>query len=193
MIDNFKQIRELLSFNNPNWFYFVQIIQRRKEVEDLGSNNRTIKTYYIDSLEHFDKRKEEIIGLCNYFNARAYIHLNPRNWHQICLQSIKHNAELIISEQFKGIKSQLNTVIGQYGATGWRKTWIVDIDIKDEAFIQELIHKINQRQPVDITNKIIARLETKNGCHLITYPFDTRNWDNSVEIHKNNPTNLIIP
>lgn len=47
IVDNFDQI---LEFNDPNEFYFLQIIQRKKDgcVTDTGNNGyRTVKTYYI--------------------------------------------------------------------------------------------------------------------------------------------------
>ena len=55
MIDNFEQIRSILKFED-DYFYFIQIIQRKKENPHLsGSNNRIIRSYNIDSLKKFDK------------------------------------------------------------------------------------------------------------------------------------------
>lgn len=71
IIDNFKQVEKYLGFDNPNDFYFIQIIQRKKEVPELGSNNRLIRSYYINSVESFNKYKDEIIKLCEVFNARV--------------------------------------------------------------------------------------------------------------------------
>ena len=54
IVDNFDQILDILEFNDPNEFYFLQIIQRKKDgcVTDTGNNGyRTIKTYYIFSKE----------------------------------------------------------------------------------------------------------------------------------------------
>ena len=60
MTNNFDQIRDLLKFES-DYFYFIQIIQRKKENPELGANNRIIRSYNISSLEKFDKYKDEII------------------------------------------------------------------------------------------------------------------------------------
>ena len=52
VIDNFDQILDILEFNNSDEFYFLQIIQRKKDgcVTDTGNDGyRTVKTYYIFS------------------------------------------------------------------------------------------------------------------------------------------------
>ena len=47
MIDNCEQIETLLSFDDPDLFYHLQIIRRGKDHPNLVAANRTIKTYYI--------------------------------------------------------------------------------------------------------------------------------------------------
>jgi hypothetical protein len=189
MINNFEQIKSLLKFTSDT-FYFLQIIQRKKEVAGISSSNRVIKTYYIDSIEHLDRRKEEIIDLCNYFTARAYININPRSWKIACLQSVRHLAGLVISEQHKGVKTFLNSVCGQYSSNEF-KSWVVDLDDKNLLVLEATKGDINLRKSAYPDN-IIDVIETKNGYHIITHPFDTSNWK-GPEIHKNNPTILYIP
>ena len=55
--------------------YFVQILIRGKDGHNVnGSNkNRLIKFYTIKSIEDFKNKKEDIVKLCNIFNARAYM------------------------------------------------------------------------------------------------------------------------
>ena len=61
MIDNFEQITSILNFESEDDFYFLQIIQRKKDNPDgcMGSNNssRLIKAYSIKSIEELDKKK----------------------------------------------------------------------------------------------------------------------------------------
>lgn len=44
MIDNFEQIETLLSFDDSDLFYHLQIIRRGKDHPNLVAANRTIKT-----------------------------------------------------------------------------------------------------------------------------------------------------
>ena len=49
MINNLKIIKSLLTFESKDDFYYLQILQRKKENPQLGSNRRVIKNYYINS------------------------------------------------------------------------------------------------------------------------------------------------
>jgi hypothetical protein len=134
------------------------------------------------------------------FNARAYIHLNRRRWSKIALECLRHNAELIANGQHEGIKSSLETVIGRNnGETKDNKTWILDCDGMDtpSPLMMAIIEYECQPLTLDLTKpKCLHTIETKNGCHLITRPFDTQAFHTKypeIEIHKDNPTILYIP
>lgn len=195
MVYNFDQIRKMLKFEE-DYFYFIQIIQRKKEHPELGSRNRVIRSYMISSLEKFDKNEKEIIQMCEAFNARAYIHLNRRKWSTISFECLRHNAELIANSQYEGIKSSLETTIGRNnGEPRETKTWILDCDgmsFPDPLMLATIDYEC---KPIG-QSKCFAVIETRNGCHLITEPFDTETFKTKypdIEIHKDNPTILFIP
>ena len=194
MINNFEQIRKILKFEDDH-FYFIQIIQRSKENSDLGSSNRIIRSYMISSEEKFDKNIMEIIQMCGAFNARAYIHLNRRKFSKIALECLRHNAELIANEQYEGIKSSLETIIGRNnGESKESKTFILDCDgmsTPSPLMMADIDHKL-----LPNGSKCLHIIPTKNGCHLITKPFNTQAFHSKypdIEIHKDNPTILYIP
>ena len=199
MIDNFEQIRSMLKFED-DYFYFIQIIQRSKENPKLGSSNRIIRSYNIDSLEKFDKNKDEIITLCNTFNARAYIHLNRRKWSKIALECLRHNAELIANNQHSGIKSSFETVIGRNnGEPRESKTWIIDVDMNDYNVLNKIGTILTNIKPIE-DDKWIETIPTKNGYHMITKPFNRAEFNKYMQlqgdvpdIHTDNPTVLYIP
>ena len=194
MTDNFEQIKSILKFEE-DYFYFIQIIQRKKEIPELGSNNRIIRSYMINSLEKLEKNEAEIIQMCEMFNARAYIHLNRRKWSRIALECLRHNAELIANGQHDGIKSSLETVIGRHNCEPkGEKTWIVDIDEKLPQYTMQVEDYINSLEPEGL--KVKSILPTKNGYHLITSPFNSQIFGEKypeIDIHKDNPTILYIP
>ena len=112
MIDNFEQIETLLSFDDPDLFYHLQIIRRGKDHPNLVAANRTIKTYYIDNNEKLSKIKQEIIDLCEYFGARAYINLAPKSYRKCTMQCISDMAMRAKDGDFKKIYKCWNTVLG---------------------------------------------------------------------------------
>lgn len=197
MVDNFDLIRGLLSFNSDDEFYFVQIIQRKKDNPGgvNGSNNsaRVVKAYYIDSLEKYDKLKDEMIFFANYFNARVGINLNKRSYYKTSFNTLKHIAEQMHNKNFKNTRRAWNTCCGLHNSVE-DKVWLLDVDDVGRK-ANDLIRFIETKCQPD-GNKFVAIIPSKNGYHLITKAFDLREFGKEypdIEIHKNNPTNLYIP
>lgn len=212
MIDNFEQISGLLKWDSDDEFYFVQIMQRKKDNPGNinGSNNssRLIKAYYIDSLEKLNKQKEEMITLANLFNARVGINLNRRSFYKTAFNTLQTMANQMHNKEFKYLYRSWNTACGIHNGVD-DKIWLLDVDNLDpnsdifrmfddpeERRYSALIEFINKAQPIVNTDKILAKIPSKSGYHLITSGFDTREFCKEfpeIEIHKNNPTNLYIP
>lgn len=205
IIDNFEQIKSLLSFESNDWFYHLQILKRKKDCEehDKGRNNnaRCIKTYYINSVEYLELRKEEIIKLCEMFNARAYINLNAKSLEKAAFELNYHLADRLKFKQFEHLSRAYNTVIGGKEVNVGKKKWIIDIDTKDWQIIIDTIHEINKCQSniydfkLNFGNNIIDVIPTINGWHIITIPFNLKQIEpfmslNPFDIQKNNPTIL---
>lgn len=205
MVNNFEQIRELLTFDSEDEFYFVQILQRKKDNPGNinGSNNssRLIKAYYINSLEKFDKLKDEMIFFADHFNARVGINLNKRSYYKTAFNTMKNMAEQMHNKNFQHVARAWNTACGVHN--GGDKIWLLDVDkmpdSKDDYTEQKrlfgMVDCIIDSQPKDV-NKIIANIPSKSGYHLMVKGFDLRQFVRlfpEVEIHKNNPTNCYIP
>jgi len=199
MIDNFEQIRSMLKFED-DYFYFIQIIQRKKEHPEVGANNRIIRSYMISNEEKFDKNGPEIVQMCEMFNARAYIHLNRRKWSKVALECLRYNAELIANGQHEGIKSSLETIIGRNNSEPREsKTWIIDVDMNDYNVLNKIGTILNNIKPIE-DDKWIDTIPTKNGFHMITKPFNRAEFNKYMQlqgdvpdVHTDNPTILYIP
>lgn len=207
MIENFDLIYPLMEFPVPgDSFYFVQILQRKKDHKGTrigGSNNnsRLIKSYHISSVERLMIHKEEMIKLADVFGARVGINLNPRSFEKTAFQLLEKVAHQMQNKDFYNVRKSYDSVCGNYHAE-MNKRWLIDID-RDGKFnfearvmyikgvIAGLQGKIENR---DYT--ILAEIPTKNGCHLITNPFNLQSFSeqiNGIEVHKNNPTLLYCP
>lgn len=197
-IDNFDLILNNLSFNNKDEFYFVQIIQRKKDGnEELRVRNgyRLIRSYYIYSRQELIDLKDRIIELCKNNNARAYINPNVRNAKEVALECIKKYSDLILNDSSFMGNNIWDSSCGSTRARGYKTLWIVDIDNLDQLDkIQETIN-LCQGQPGD---KIKYVVPTVHGCHLVTYGFNREEFNDRlrqlgvdyVDIHKDNPTLL---
>ena len=193
MINNIKEIKKLLVFENDDHFYHLQIIKRKKENPEVGSNSYMVKTYYINSLEYLDFKYEEIINLCKFHNARAYINLNRRSFERMAYHTLKKITDQILNKDFKSVRKAYESVSGTYSIEPHKK-WIIDVDSDlDEDRLRIFLWAL-----LPVGNKTIAKIKTKNGYHLITSPFDLREFRDSkfsdgLEVHKDNPTILFIP
>lgn len=171
VVNNIEALKPLLHFDEPTRFYFIEILQRRKDnndCESVNSNYRLIKVYYIRSLEELERRYPKIMELCESNNARAYLYLNVRDTVEISWNCLRKFTDLI----------QNNNTI--HGYTVWDHScgslphkvehWVIDIDTKDMGYVEQITELILKCRGAD--NRIHTLIPTKNGYHLITGKFD---------------------
>ena len=206
MINNFEPIKQIIrdhiDLSSDDTFLFCQIIQRRKENPDIPKDNYVVKDYYFDSIEKLDQRKDEIIKFCEMFNARAYIHLNIRSYKDLSYVCLTTLAERLSKTEYRCNKGLFSTACGRKHSDK-NKKWVVDLDFKDGNMVNLFKEKIHDCDPVG--DKILATLETKNGFHLITKPFNKHQFSEWMSEHfedkefpehsiqVNNPTILFQP
>ena len=221
MIDNLELIRPLLNFTDEGDFYMLYVFKRKKDQPEGEKDNhqsvRTIKTYCIESIDHLERRYDEIKQLCEMFKARAYIHVQKQNQEDVSLNMMVELAQRIQNGQHNQ-KGLFDSVVGQVKTQ--EKRWIVDVDMKDENALMKIIKLINNScKPLDIINethlhksdgslkvtydydpKVIKVIPTKSGYHLITKRFDVMTFNKIMslqgdvpDIQKKNPTLLYLP
>lgn len=193
MIDNIELIKPLLEFESSDDFYYLQILQRKKENKLMNSNSRVIKNYYIKSTDYLDNRYDEIKKLCIQFNARASIRLNKRSFEKVAFKCMQNIANTMMSRDYDFINKAYDRACGQ-SHNDSNKKWILDFD--DSIHPSFFEKTINNLEPTENRFKVITYIPSKTGWHIITSPFNVqefRNTYSSIEIHKDNPTNLYIP
>lgn len=220
-LNNYKKLRDFMDFSDPDKFYFIQIIQRRKDNPNLDRSERIIKNYTIPTLEYLDMIFPEIQQVCDMFNARAYMYINRRSFKGVAKAMMKRLSDMVIDGQPNGLSRLYQSCACSHSAgDGF---WIIDVDFKQKnrseiivekarenlikavfACIKDILKNINP-----IGDKVALSLETRNGVHLIVSRFDTRDMQKiidsvdklsekfshviEVELHKDNLVNLYIP
>ena len=193
IIDNLQRILPFIVTESEDDFYYLQILQRKKENPEIGSNSRVIKSYYITSQQYLLDRYDEIKKLCHVFNARASIRLNKRSFEKVGFKAMVNIANTMSNREYKFLKASYDRACG-LGHNDSNKKWILDVDVKDLDYVKRITTYIALIQPIG--DKVITLLDSKNGFHLITKPFDLQKFSSEfedVEVHKDNPTNLYIP
>jgi hypothetical protein len=201
MINNLELVKPLLNFENEGDFYMLYIFKRKKDQPEGERDNhqsvRTIRSYCIKSIEQLEKKYDEIIMMCEMFKARAYIHVQKQNHKDVSLNMMVALAQRIQDGNHEQ-QNLFDSVVGQIKTQ--EKRWIVDVDTTSQH-IQNMISNIIEMVKPNDGSKIITKIPTKNGVHLITKRFDVMEFNKQIkergeempDIQKKNPTLLYLP
>ena len=195
-IDNFNIAAPWFdNLSDQGDFFFVQVMQRNKEKNNVSSSGYVIKDYHFFDKETFLSKKEEITTLCKAFNARAYFWVNPRNCKEVQYEIIKEVLEAIELGTHKLFKC-VSMALGRKRCNKYKSKWILDFDTKDWSLINKYLDLVRKCRPN--VNKILYYVPTVNGIHVITLGFDLEQFKqelaiaklDNIDIHKDNPTIL---
>ena len=195
-IDNFNIFAPWFdNLSDQGDFFFVQVMQRNKEKNNVGSSGYVIKDYHFFDKETFLSKKEEITTLCKAFNARAYFWINPRNCKEVQYEIIREALEAIELGTHKLFKC-VSRALGRKRCNKYKSKWILDFDTKDWSLINKYLDLVRKCRPN--VNKILYYVPTVNGIHVITLGFDLEQFKqelaiaklDNIDIHKDNPTIL---
>ena len=203
MIDNINIIKPLLNFEEKGDFYMLYVFKRKKDQPEGERDNhqsvRTIKTYCIESIDHLERRYDEVKQLCEMFKARAYIHVQKQNHRDVSLDMLSSLAERI-KNGVQNQKGLFDSVVGQIKTQ--EKRWIIDIDnvsmdgFNHDPYQVSLREYINELQKEAGKEQGMTFVRTRSGFHIITQPFTVMKFKEKypdVDIQKKNPTLLYYP
>lgn len=195
MINNLELIRPLLNFEKKGDFYMLYVFKRKKDQPEGERDNhqsvRTIKTYCIESIDHLERKWDEVIQLCEMFKARAYIHVQKQNHSDVSLNMMVALAQRI-QDGNNNQKGLFDSVVGQIKTQ--EKRWIIDVDDMMDASPIMMAYIDNECKPYG--SKIESIIPTKSGHHLITSKFDVMKFKErypDLDIQRRNPTLLYFP
>lgn len=196
IIDNFNAVAPWFdNLSDQGDFFFVQVMQRNKEKNNVNSSGYIIKDYHFFDKETFLSKKEEITILCEAFNARAYFWVNPRNCKEVQYEIIREALEAIELGTHKLFKC-VSKALGRKRCNKYKSKWILDFDTKDWSLINKYLDLVRKCRPN--VNKILYYVPTVNGIHVVTLGFDLEQFKqelaiaklDNIDIHKDNPTIL---
>ena len=191
-IDNIQHILPFISPTSSDDFYFLQILKRKKENPEIGSNSIVIGNYYIKDQEHLLRVYEDVKNIARATNSRVMIQLNKRSFETVAYKTLENIASSMMNKDFTHMSNQYSRAVEQTNADKDKK-WIIDIDVRDTNFVEEVTMFINQLEPIGL--KELAFLESKSGWHIISKPFNMQKFSErypNIDVQKNNPTNLFL-
>ena len=205
MIDNFDAIREHLRFDKPGDIYVVHVMFRVKDLRNDADKQmylsheetqRLIKTYYVDGLEYFDKKRPAMIDLAIQNKARVYLTMTRKNRLTCNRIILKKLVDEVDNPNVRYDHLIRSAVCGCHISDF--KWWTLDIDYDTEVEVMEeekrpdghVIGGVVKHHLIDIKDRVIAEMSklvdetktrsgseiftvpTKNGCHVMTPPFN---------------------
>lgn len=196
-IDNFDLIKHNLTFRNDRSFYFVLLLKRRKENDEMEVHAEPIGSYYIFSVGDLMRRKKEIIEKCEGHRARAYIRVNCMDIEAVLLKQKQLITDVIDNKRWNYITKTLDNACEMPEIQdGFENLYLVDLDGEYAKKRHDIKALINSIEPEDNNNKIKMILPTKNGCHLLTSEFNIKQFKNTypdVDVHNEGLTLLYYP
>ena len=195
MVNNLHIIKSMLNFSVKDDFYFGQIFKRRKDNIEMDRDQIIIDSFYIDSLEDYDKKLPYVINLCNMENARAYLRINKRNYNVLAKHMLKKVVDIVFTENCKALRNCFNSVAGEFHSDPDKK-WIIAIDNDKNIVFKDLSDFLIELQIDAKKEPMIIQIPTKNGSHIITRPFNLHQFKtrfSNIDVHKDNCTLLYCP
>lgn len=209
-IDNFELIKPLFHFCEiNNSFFLCQIVRRAKDhkYKPKPVKEGPVKLFFIRSAKHLESLRNDIMWMCEYYGARAYINVSEKSFKDLqnsMLVNLAHNVtENVIQSPFKIVSHCAGALKSK------DPIWIVDIDdisMKDSVRnkIVNLYKEYDSRSPaisiiemahINERNKLInTDFPTRNGVHLLAYPFNLKEFHEEfpdISVHKNSMGTLL--
>lgn len=195
-VDNWLYLRDKLDFSDSSKFYMIQLQQRKKDDDSFPANNRTVKTYFIGSIDEYDALESEIKKLSDETKSRVYIRLNRRSYEDVALQALRELSQILQDKNYQHLKNLVPSAAGKINSEERAdRLWIIDIDQTydmSEGEYVDMINCITKSSPQG-DEKIKYSVNTLHGSHIITNPFDLREFSSlypDIDVHKDNPTLL---
>lgn len=185
MTDNFKNYEKLIHLNGGlpadnekgilDKYYVIELMRRGKDNPDLPAANYHFKNYYIYSWRDLERYKEEIKNICELLRLRAYCSVNYKLMSQVALDTMAEQARRIAAHDYKKFYAIFESCSGKFVERD-NSMWVIDIDgwVSDDDLydLQNYIDRMDSRYE----KKLVFVMPTRNGVHLITRPFNLKQF-----------------
>lgn len=203
-LDNFTLVKTLIPFEeSDNQFMHLQILRRGKDHPDLPAANKLIRSWLVRSAEHLASLKDEVVFLCEYYKARAYISCAPKSIAKLNTLILRKLADNLYTGNIINPWHVFNSACGEF--QGVEKRWVVDVDTKDSETVADICGTIGmlwiKAHPEDAgraytASWLVSQIPTLNGVHLLVRPFNLHEFGKrfpDVGVKKNGLTALYVP
>ena len=166
IVNNIDLIKSLLVFPE-GCFYYVQVIQRKKDHPDISGDYKRYQCF-ITSMDDLNLHLPRIISVCEEFGARAYISLTTRSLEKLGKQCLLEYATRVGEGVYTRVWDIPNRVAlsdkVRLKVKG-KPRWILDIDV-----ISDVDAIVSECSVAGVN--IISKIPTVYGIHLLVEAFN---------------------
>ena len=195
IVNNIENIKfHVLRFEQPDDFYMLSILQRKKdhpESTSANENARMLYNTYVRNMPYFERKIPLIQEFCEKFHARCYIKPQVRSGKSINRQLLKFMCDQVDNWDLNYYTLTRETISGYHDSRAKRiildlddityeqvkeiedtiVNWFKDIEKKKEDKKKDSINYYN-KEPIN--SELVWINPTFNGYHIISPGFDPR-------------------
>jgi len=176
-VDNFSIAREWMDFSGDGEFYFLEVLQRKKDFpeseREAVRDHRVLACWLVDSIEKLDRIEEEVKALCQLKNARAYLNVCKKAKKSAALQLMRECVSMIENEEYRGLEGKLASAAGKCSAVKGFKKFLIDVDTRDLETLKEVRRLVEEAGP----GAKVTVFPSPSGWHFVTDPFDVQKFN----------------
>ena len=171
IVDNISKISSLLNFKEGT-FYYIQVIQRKKDHPELEKSDMKRYQTFITSIGDFNIHLPRIKKVCEDYGARAYIRLIPRSLERLAKECALEYVKRIARGEYKRVWDIPNRLaLSDEVRESGNLKWMFDVD--DMSRYDNFLDNIKKAKI-----SVISELDTVSGKHIIVKPFNPRVIEN---------------
>ena len=178
VIDNRDKLKDIMEFKDGTYYKFVCLLRTKdyKESDEepilkcMEKQEILVKDWLIDSQEMLDKTLPDMIKFTEMFKCRLYMCTDRKSVVKT-LKTMRDTVQNYLDPfignpnadcSVRAIKKICSSATNKDESSDREgRRWLFDVDTKEDTFI---LNKLDKK----LEDKIIAKLETKNGWHYIT-------------------------
>ena len=178
LIDNSKYLPQIMEFNENKSFYLFMALIRAKDYKDgkepvlkiKEKQEVLVKTWLVESKESIEHLLPDMLTTVDLFKCRLYMALDRKSFVKSLL-SLRDSVDKYLDSYLFNNNTpysakafnKLLTSAASVAESSDRETkrWLFDVDSKADVNILNDLDKV-------LEDKLLAKLETKNGYHYVT-------------------------
>ena len=165
VLDNYNELSPFIKFTDPDIFYFLQVLKRKKDNPEMKRSTIKVYSKFITRQDTFDRAYKDVKLICDTDNARAYLSIVPRSLEKFtkecCLEDTRRvcSGSLDATYKMPDEIALISKVVKKD-----QNIWLLDVD----SGVDEVLEYLKTKKELIF----LGQVETFSGAHVFCKPFN---------------------